>query len=104
MDPTLPGSQMSARLEALGAQAMLLGPPPADAGPIAQVDVPAWSLRLRISPAGTATAVLDTGARVVPQVRGGGHELSGDDALVLFTAGTSDQAKMVPLTHANVAA
>ena len=27
-----------------------------------------------------------------------------DDALVLFTSGTTDQAKMVPLTHANVAA
>jgi acyl-CoA synthetase (AMP-forming)/AMP-acid ligase II len=104
MDPTLPGSHMSARLEGLGAHAILLGPPPADAGPIAQIDVPTWSLGLHISPAGAATAVLDTGARVVRQVRGGGHELSGDDALVLFTAGTSDQAKMVPLTHANVAA
>jgi acyl-CoA synthetase (AMP-forming)/AMP-acid ligase II len=104
IDPTLPASQMSARLEALGAQATLLGPPPEHAGPSAHADVPTWSLRLRISTAGTATAVLDTGARVVRRVRGGGHELSGDDALVLFTAGTSDQAKMVPLTHANVAA
>ncbi|GAA1215090.1 FadD7 family fatty acid--CoA ligase [Pseudonocardia alaniniphila] len=104
VDPALPASQMSARLEASGAQAVLLGPPPADAGPIAQADVPVWSLDLRISPAGTATAVLDTGARVVRRVRGGGAELSADDALVLFTAGTSDQAKMVPLTHANVAA
>ncbi|MFE4910193.1 AMP-binding protein [Streptomyces sp. NPDC056652] len=30
--------------------------------------------------------------------------LSAADALVLFTAGTTDRAKMVPLTHANVAA
>jgi acyl-CoA synthetase (AMP-forming)/AMP-acid ligase II len=105
MDPTLPASQMSARLEALGAQAVLIGPPPADAPRlIARADVATWSLRLRISPAGTATAELDTGAPVVRQVQGGGHELSADDALVLFTAGTSDQAKMVPLTHANVAA
>jgi acyl-CoA synthetase (AMP-forming)/AMP-acid ligase II len=30
--------------------------------------------------------------------------LSDDDALVLFTSGTTDRAKMVPLTNANIAA
>jgi acyl-CoA synthetase (AMP-forming)/AMP-acid ligase II len=104
IDPTLPESQMSARLEALGAQAILLGPPAAGAAPIAQVDVPAWSLRVDISRAGSATATLDTGPRLVRHVRGAEHELSSHDALVLFTAGTTDSAKMVPLTHANVAA
>jgi acyl-CoA synthetase (AMP-forming)/AMP-acid ligase II len=104
IDPTLPESQMSARLEALGAQAILLGPPAADAAPIAQVKVPTWSLRVDISRAGTATATLETGPRLVRHVRGADQELSSHDALVLFTAGTTDQAKMVPLTHANVAA
>ncbi|MDX6346595.1 MAG: hypothetical protein QOF84_1385 [Streptomyces sp.] len=104
MDPALPESQMSARLEALGAQAILVGPPAAGAAPVAQLRVPAWTLRVDISRAGTATATLDTGARVVRNVRGAARELSSHDALVLFTAGTTDQAKMVPLTHANVAA
>jgi acyl-CoA synthetase (AMP-forming)/AMP-acid ligase II len=103
IDPTLPESQMSARLEALGAQAILLGPPASDTAPIPQVDVPTWSLRVDISRAGTATASLDTGPRAVRRVRGAAHELSSRDALVLFTAGTTDRAKMVPLTHANVA-
>ncbi len=39
--------------------------------------------------------------RRVPDAR---YELSDRDAIVLFTSGTTNQAKMVPLTHANVAA
>jgi acyl-CoA synthetase (AMP-forming)/AMP-acid ligase II len=104
IDPTLPESQVSPRLEALGAQAILLGPPAADAPQIARVRLPTWPLRVDVPRAGTATATLETGARVVRHVRGAAHELSGQDALVLFTAGTTDRAKMVPLTHANVAA
>jgi acyl-CoA synthetase (AMP-forming)/AMP-acid ligase II len=104
LDPALPEAQMSARLEALGAQAILLGPLAADATPAAQVRVPTWTLRVDISRAGTATVTLKTGARAVRHVRGAAHELSSDDALVLFTAGTTGRAKMVPLTHANVAA
>jgi acyl-CoA synthetase (AMP-forming)/AMP-acid ligase II len=104
IDPTLPASQMSARIGAVGARAILLGPPAAGDAPVAQADVPSWNLRVDISPAGTATVDLETGEPVVPPVRGARHDLSADDALVLFTAGTTDQAKMVPLTHANVAA
>ncbi|AVH55354.1 MULTISPECIES: FadD7 family fatty acid--CoA ligase [Streptomyces] len=104
LDPALPGSQLSARLEALGARALLLGPAAADAPPIAQVRVPTWPLRVVASRAGTAAVALDTGARAVRDVRGAAHELSDHDALVLFTAGTTDRARMVPLTHANVAA
>ncbi len=109
IDPTLPESQVSARLEGLGAQAILVGPlavglPAVGTAPVAQVHVPTWTLRVDISRAGTATATLETGARAVRHVRGAAHELSDHDALVLFTAGTTDRAKMVPLTHANVAA
>jgi acyl-CoA synthetase (AMP-forming)/AMP-acid ligase II len=104
IDPALPESQLCARLDALGAQAILVGPPAAGAPPVPQVRVPAWTLRVDASRAGTATATLDTGARVERHVRGAACELSGLDALVLFTAGTTDRAKMVPLTHANVAA
>ncbi|WP_351234917.1 FadD7 family fatty acid--CoA ligase [Streptomyces sp. NPDC002133] len=105
MDPALPASQMSARLEALGARAVLLGPPAAGAAPIAQVPVPTWTLRVDVPRGGSPVAVLDTGAlTAAPHVGGATRELAVDDALVLFTAGTTDLAKMVPLTQANVAA
>ncbi|MFF1447947.1 FadD7 family fatty acid--CoA ligase [Streptomyces sp. NPDC058274] len=104
VDPALPESQLSARLEALGAQAVLLGPAAAGAPPIAPVRLPTWPLRVDVSRAGTAAVALDTGTRLVRHARGAAHELVGQDALVLFTAGTTDRAKMVPLTHANVAA
>jgi acyl-CoA synthetase (AMP-forming)/AMP-acid ligase II len=108
IDPTLPESQIAARLEALGARAILVGPPSAGLPPAAATvgspHVPTWSLRVDLADAGTATATLDTGAPVARRRRGAAAELSDRDALVLFTAGTTDRAKMVPLTHANVAA
>ena len=107
IDPTLPASQVSARLEGLGAQAILVGPPSVglpSAATVAPPDVPTWTLRVELSDGGTATAALDTGAPVARRVRGAAAKLSDRDALVLFTAGTTDRAKMVPLTHANVAA
>ncbi|MDX2648940.1 FadD7 family fatty acid--CoA ligase [Streptomyces sp. PA03-1a] len=105
VDPALPEPRMTARLEALGVRAVLLGPaaggaPPAAVGP----GVPAWTLRVDLSPAGTAAAVLGTGAGAPAAARGASGELTAHDALVLFTAGTTDRAKMVPLTHGNVAA
>jgi acyl-CoA synthetase (AMP-forming)/AMP-acid ligase II len=104
IDPTLPESQISARLEALGAEAMLVGPPTVDPAPVAPDHVPTWTLRVDTSRTGTPTATLETGVRAVRQVRGAARELLDHDALVLFTAGTTDRAKMVPLTQANVAA
>ena len=104
LDPALPRSEMSARLERLGAQAILVGPSAVDASPVAQFGIPAWELRVDISAGRTAITTLETGTGVVRRVRGAARELSDDDALVLFTSGTTDQAKMVPLTHANVAA
>lgn len=66
--------------------------------------MPSWPLRVDVSRAGTAAVALEPGALAMRQVQGAAGELSPDDALVLFTAGTTDRAKMVPLTHANVAA
>ena len=57
-----------------------------------------------IAAGGIATVTLETGAGAARHVRRAADELSDDDALVLFTSGTTDQARMVPLTHANVAA
>ncbi|WP_069760454.1 FadD7 family fatty acid--CoA ligase [Streptomyces sp. LUP47B] len=101
LDPALPGSQLSARLMALGARAVLLDPSTSGVVPL---PVPAWPLRVDVSRAGTAAVVLEPGVCEVSQGGGAAGELSDRDALVLFTAGTTARAKMVPLTHANVAA
>ena len=108
LDPALPPSQLSARVGALGARAVLLGrsaagaPQPVANG--ASLPVPAWPLRVDVSRAGTAAVTFTPGADPAPDVVGAADELSVRDALVLFTAGTSERARMVPLTHANVAA
>ncbi|MFI8067444.1 FadD7 family fatty acid--CoA ligase [Streptomyces sp. NPDC086033] len=101
LDPALPGPQLSARLMALGARAVLLDPSTSGVVPL---PVPAWPLRVDVSRAGTAAVVLEPGVCEVSQGGGAAGELSDRDALVLFTAGTTARAKMVPLTHANVAA
>ena len=104
LDPALPHSEMSDRLERLGAQAILVGRLAVDASPIASFHIPTWNLRVRIASGRIPTVTLDTRGGAVRHVRPATDELSDDDALVLFTSGTTDQAKMVPLTHANVAA
>jgi acyl-CoA synthetase (AMP-forming)/AMP-acid ligase II len=104
LDPTLPRSEMSTRLERLGAQAIIVGPPAVDAAQIAGLRIPTWELRVDIAASGIATATLETGAGAVRNVRCAGPGLSDNDSLVLFTSGTTGGAKMVPLTHTNVAA
>ncbi|MFC8430611.1 FadD7 family fatty acid--CoA ligase [Streptomyces sp. NPDC057253] len=101
LDPALPEPQLAARVAGLGARAVLLDA--AVSGTVA-LPVPAWPLRVDVSGAGTATVVLETTACRNPQGTAASGELSERDALVLFTAGTTARAKMVPLTHANVAA
>ncbi|MDN3029701.1 FadD7 family fatty acid--CoA ligase [Streptomyces sp. S.PB5] len=99
LDPALPATQLAARIEALGARAAVLASATA-----VDLPVPAWPLRVSVTRAGTASVALESGAPAPPEARGAASELTEQDALVLFTAGTSDRAKMVPLTHANVAA
>jgi len=104
LDPTLPHAEMSDRLERLGAHAILIGRMAVDAAPPAPFGIPTWNLRVHIASGSIPTVTLDTPggtARRVPDAR---YELSDRDAIVLFTSGTTHQAKMVPLTHANVAA
>src|SRR5271166_1084177 len=52
LDPTLPHPQMSARLEDLGVQAILVGPPADGTAPDAQFGSPTWELRVDVSAGG----------------------------------------------------
>ncbi|MFJ6385984.1 FadD7 family fatty acid--CoA ligase [Streptomyces sp. NPDC091972] len=101
LDPALPPTQLACRLTALGARAVLLDASASGAGAL---PVPAWPLRVDVSRAGAAVVSLEPGACGAPRMTAASAELSDRDALVLFTAGTTDRAKMVPLSHANVAA
>jgi acyl-CoA synthetase (AMP-forming)/AMP-acid ligase II len=104
LDPALPWSQMATRMEGMGARAILVGPQGLDNVSASQTSTPTWVVQVDISTAGSATVTLETTALGMALRRGAASELSDADALVLFTSGTTDRAKMVPLTHANVAA
>ncbi|MFE6895161.1 FadD7 family fatty acid--CoA ligase [Streptomyces sp. NPDC057694] len=103
-DPALAGPELAERYTELGAQAVLTGPSvPAASG--AEGDGPAhWPLRVLRGPAGEFFLTLDSTAQADPTPRGAATALTDEDALTLFTAGTTGRAKAVALTRANVAA
>jgi acyl-CoA synthetase (AMP-forming)/AMP-acid ligase II len=104
IDPALPESQVSARIGALGPRAILVGPVAPGAAPVAPGAVPTWPLRVAVPGSGAAAVTLEAGAPSAAHVSAAATELTERDALVLFTAGTTDRAKMVPLTHVGVGA
>jgi len=104
IDPALPESQVSARIGALGPRAILVGPVAPGAAPVAPGAVPTWPLRVAVPGSGAAAVTLEAGAPSAAHVSAAAGELTERDALVLFTAGTTDRAKMVPLTHVGVGA
>jgi acyl-CoA synthetase (AMP-forming)/AMP-acid ligase II len=101
LDPGLPATQLAARLDRLGARAVLLGPTAPGAAP---GGIAGWPLRVAFSPTGTPTVRLATDSPARPTREVAGGQVSAEDAVVLCTAGTTDEAEMVPLTHQNVAA
>jgi acyl-CoA synthetase (AMP-forming)/AMP-acid ligase II len=104
LDPALPQSEMATRLERLGAQSILVGPRTLGSAPLAPFSIATCEVRVEVAADGFATATLGIGAGSERRVRAAAADFSDDDAVVLFTSGTTDQAKMVPLTHANLAA
>ena len=104
LDPALPQSEMTARLDRLGAQAILVGPRAVDPAPPARSALRHGKCGSTSPRAGSRRPPSTSAGVWSDTVRGAVDDLSDDDALVLFTSGTTDQAKMVPLTHANLAA
>lgn len=101
LDPALPVSDQRTRTEAVGARAVLVdGDRPGD-----QDDhgVPWWEITVTVGTKGTAASVglNATGAprRAVSAPRG----LRDDDAMIMFTGGTTGVPKMVPWTRHNIA-
>ncbi|OBJ05957.1 acyl-CoA synthetase [Mycobacterium sp. 1482292.6] len=101
LDPALPLADQRARSEAVGARVVLVDQPgDADNDPAAP---PWWPIAVTVGPDGTAPAVsLDAAAaprREVATPQG----LRDDDAMIMFTGGTTGVPKMVPWTHHNIA-
>lgn len=99
LDPALPDGEQRARSEAVGARAVLVDQlqEPVGTAP------PAWPIAVSVGPGGAAPAVslnvTAAPARDVATPRG----LRDDDAMIMFTGGTTGMPKMVPWTRHNVA-
>ena len=93
LDPALPQSEMAARLDRLAAQAILVGPRAVDSATPAQFPIATCEVRVDIAAGGIATATLEMGAGLERHGRGAVDDLSGDDALVLFTSATHRPAE-----------
>jgi oxalate---CoA ligase len=109
IDPQLTAAEVRGRLEAVGAAGVLLPQRLRKSYPADAEFVPAWALD--IDAAGTGVAFTSLGhrsaagqaARPSGGARAGAAQLPGG-ALLLFTTGSTGTPKIVPLTHANLAA
>ena len=81
LDPALPTSETTARLDRLGAQAVILGPRAVEPAPPLRFRIATWELRVDIAASGIATAALDVGRGLERHPRGAVDDLSDDDAL-----------------------
>ncbi len=101
LDPALPVTDQEARIAAAGVRVALIGDE-TEAGEDDQ-RFPSWPVSVTVGHSGSDFRVLlDTTAALDPMSTAP-EDLAPDDALIMFTGGTTGAPKMVPWTHDNIA-
>jgi acyl-CoA synthetase (AMP-forming)/AMP-acid ligase II len=107
LDPALPLADQHARVVAAGARVVLVDDDATDKPRAIEATqeptVPCWPISVTLRPdAGALAAHVDTTA-AAPAADATPDGLQPDDALIMFTGGTTGTPKMVPWTHYNIA-
>ena len=94
LDPALPVGDQNARSEAAGARVMLVDSDPGES------PQPCWPIAVAVGQ--NPSVQLDTSTPAAP-ANSNPDGLQPDDAMIMFTGGTTGLPKMVPWTRANIA-
>jgi acyl-CoA synthetase (AMP-forming)/AMP-acid ligase II len=96
LDPALPVAEQHVRIVAAGARVVLI-----DGGEADEPPFPCWPISVTVGPNDRGVH-LDATTAPSPAVAAPGG-LRPDDAMIMFTGGTTGSPKMVPWTHGNIA-